>query len=118
MAEYTEIFELVLYYNRRAVVKPSEPVYEEIQNNNPALDIDTLLDLYSDLKNKYKEDIRKYSKVSNDSIVSDYVRIAEDENFIDSVKTFEKNDFFIEWSKTSKKLIDNTFVKILKYEKF
>lgn len=114
MAEYTEKFELVLYYNRRAVVKPSEPVYEEIQKNNPALDVDNLLDLYSDLKNRYKEDIKKYAKVSNDSIVSDYVRIPEDENFIDMVKAFEKNDFFVEWDKTSKKLIDSTFVKLLK----
>ena len=57
MAEYTEKFELVLYYNRRAVVKPCEPSYEELQNNNPGLTTDDLLDLFSDLKNKYKEAI-------------------------------------------------------------
>jgi len=114
MTEYIEDFELVLYYNRRAVVKPFEPVYDELQKNNPALDTDNLLDLYSDLKNKYKEDMKKYAKVCNDSIVSDYVRIPEDKNFIDKVKAFEKNDFFVEWDKSSKKLIDNTFVKLLK----
>lgn len=114
MTEYTENFELVLYYNRRAVVKPSEPVYEELHENNPALDTDNLLDLYSNLKNKYKIDMKKYAKVSNDSIVSDYIRVPEDEKFIDNVKAFEQNDFFVDWDKNSKKLIDTTFVKLLK----
>jgi hypothetical protein len=114
MTEYTEKFEIVLYYKRRAVVKPSEPNYNNLQISNPALDTDQLLDLYSDLKNKYKEDMKNYEKVKTDSILEDYVRIPEDEHFIEKVKTFEKNGFFIEWNKTSKKLIDNTFVKMLK----
>jgi hypothetical protein len=114
MTEYTNIFELVLYFNRRAVVKPSEPVFEAIQKDNPSLDTDAVLDIYSDLKNKYKEDMKKYEKIKNESTVEDYIRIADDENFIENVKEFEANDFFIDWQKSSKKLIDETFVKILK----
>lgn len=114
MTEYTEIFELVLYYNRRAVVKPSEPRFEEIQINNPALETDDLLDIYSDLKNKYKEDMIKYEKTKNDSVVSEFVRIPEDETFFEKVKEIENKSYFIEWHKTSKKLIDETFVKLLK----
>jgi hypothetical protein len=114
MTEYTENFEIVLYYKRRAVVKPSEPNYNNLQISNPALDTDQLLDLYSDLKNKYKEDIKKYEQSKNDSILEDHVRIPEDEHFIEKVKNFEKNRFFIEWEKTSKKLIDNTYLKLLK----
>ena len=114
MTEYTNIFELVLYFNRRAVVKPSEPVFEEIQKSNPSLTTDEILDIYSDLKNKYKEDMKKYEKTKNDSILEDYVRITEDENFIENVKEFEKNTFFVDWLKNSRKLIDETFVKMLR----
>lgn len=112
--KYTETFELVLYFNRRAVVKPSEPDFETIQKANSTLDMDGVLDIYSDLKNKYNEDMKKYEKIRNDSIVSDYIRIPEDENFIETVKEFEKNNFFVEWQKGSKRLIDETFVKLLK----
>ena len=114
MTDYTENFEIVLYYKRKAVVKPSEPNYTELQIFNSDLDTDELLDLYSDLKNKYKEDMKKYEKAKNDSILEDHVRIPEDEHFIEKVKNFEKNRFFIEWEKTSKKLIDNTYLKLLK----
>jgi hypothetical protein len=114
MAEYTENFEIVLYYKRRAVVKPSEPNYTELQILNLDLSTDELLDLYSDLKNKYKEDMKKYEKIKDNSVLNDHVRIPEDEHFIEEVRKFEKNGFFIEWSKTSKKLIDNTFLKFIK----
>ena len=114
MTEYTETFELVLYYNRRAVVKPSEPVFENLQSTNLDLDTDGVLDLYSDLKNKYNADRKVYEKVKNDSIISEYVRIPEDANFIEKVKEIEKEPFFIEWKKNSKRLIDETFVKLLK----
>lgn len=114
MSEYTENFELVLYYTRRAVVKPTEPVYNNIQNDNIDFTSDQLLDLYSELKNKFREDMITYEKVKNDSIVSDYVRISEDITFIEKIKEFEKNDFFIGWEKNTKNLINNTFVKLLK----
>lgn len=114
MTEYTENFELVLYYNRRAVAKPSEPSYEELSIDNINLEMNDLLDLYSNLKKKYNKDVIDYEKNRNDSIISSYVRIPEDDNFIKAVKKFEKNDFFVEWEKTSKKLIDETFVKLLK----
>jgi len=65
MTEYTETFELVLYYNRRAVVKPSEPVFEQIQSTNLDLDTDGVLDLYSDLKNKYKVDMKRLRMIQS-----------------------------------------------------
>lgn len=114
MTEYTEIFELVLYYNRRAVVKPSELKFDDVQKKNPELNTDELLDIYSNLKNKYKESIIKYEKIKNDSVVSEFVRITEDETFFEKVKEVENKPYFIEWHKTSKKLIDETFVKLLK----
>ena len=114
MTDYTNVFELVLYYERRAVVKPSEPTYEEIQKNNPALETDDLLDLYNDLIKRHKEDMKIYEKTKNDSVVTEFVRIPEDETFIERVKSIEKEPYFIEWEKTSKKLIDSTFVKLLK----
>jgi hypothetical protein len=112
--EYTETFELVLYFNRRAVVKPSEPIFESIQKENSTIDMDSALDIYSDLKNKYKIDMIKYERIRNDSVISDYVRIPEDDNFIETIKSFEKEGFFVSWQKGSKRLIDETFVNLLK----
>jgi hypothetical protein len=112
--EYTETFELVLYFNRRAVVTPSEPIFESIQKENSTIDMDSALDIYSDLKNKYKIDMIKYERIRNDSVISDYVRIPEDDNFIETIKSFEKEGFFVSWQKGSKRLIDETFVNLLK----
>ena len=114
MTEHTEIFEIVLCYTRKAVVKPSEPEFEAIQKSNPKLDIDNVLDIYSELKNKYKADLAKYEINKSDVIISDFILILEDENFMKKVKDFEKNNFFIEWEKSSKKIINETIVNILK----
>jgi len=111
---HTKTFELVLYFNRRAVAKPYEPVIENLVEVNSDMVMDDILDLYSDLKNKYKEDMKKYEKNKNDSVVTDFVRILEDKSFIENVKKIEKETYFIEWDKNSKKLIDNTFLKLLK----
>lgn len=61
MTEYTEKFDLVLYYNRKNV---------------------------------------------ENGIISDFIFVPEDENFLNNVKSFEKNIFFLEWSKVSKKIIN------------
>jgi hypothetical protein len=111
---YNEKFELVLYFSRRVAPKPSEPIFEEVQKVNPHSDMDGVLDIYSELKNKYVEDMKKYEKIKSDSIVEDYIRIPEDENLIATVKEFEKNNFFVEWSKASKRLIDNALVQMSK----
>jgi len=114
MTEYTEKFELVLYYNRKISVKPIDVDFEAIKKSNPNLCVDQLLDIYSDCKNKYKEDIIKYENNRNDSVISDFVLIPENESFFIKVKEFEKNNFFVEWNKSSKKLIDETIINILK----
>jgi hypothetical protein len=114
MTEYNEIFELVLYFDRRAVSKPNKPSFEDIRNSNPALNYDDLLDIYSEFKNKYKSDMIRYEKIKNDAIVPDFVRISADEEFMEKIKKFEKNNFFIKWDECSQKLINETFMKLTK----
>ena len=114
MTEYTEIFDIVLYFKRKVFVKPTEPVYADIQKSNPKLNLDGILDIYSDLNNKYKKDLSKYEKIENKNmIISACVLITEDVHFIRNYMSIEKETFFIEWSKESKKMIDETVVKLL-----
>lgn len=40
------------------------------------------------------------------TIISDFIFIPEDENFIKNIKEFEKNIFFLDWSKASKNIIN------------
>lgn len=100
MAE-ERIVDVVLYYTRKVFVKPS---FESIKNSNPELDTDKLLDIYS-------EALKKYQKVENyiddsKNIISTFVLIPQNENFIENIQKFESNDVFIEWSKNSKELIN------------
>jgi hypothetical protein len=114
MTDYFEEFELVLYYNRRTVIKPTEPVFEEIKKNNPNLSTDQLLDLFTDLKNKYKKDLERYEKNKDKSVVECFVRFPSNSELPDKVRDFEEKDFFIEWSKESKSLINNTMMNLFK----
>ena len=94
-------FEIVLYYNRLVFVKPS---FDHVKESNTELNTDDILDLYSDLLNKYKEN----SKIT----VSSHIFILEDEDFISNVKEFEKNDFFVECENTSNKTIEEIIKKL------
>jgi len=114
MTEYTEIFDIVLYFNRKVFLKPTEPVFSEIQKSNPTLNTDGVLDIYSDLNNKYKEDVNKYeSLVNKDIIVTGCALIPEDKNFIKNYISIQNDAFFVEWDKKSKKIIDETVSKLL-----
>ena len=114
MEENTRIFELVLYFTRRVMIKPIEPKFETIKKYNPTLDNDNLLDIFSDLRNKYKKNLEKYEQTKNESTITDFVLIIENEDFYKKVKEFEKNDFFVEWTDNSKRLIDETLVRFAK----
>lgn len=115
MTEYNEIFDVVLYFKRKIFAKPIEPVFGEIQKSNPNLDTDGVLDLYSELNRKYKDDLEKYEKIENkDVIVTGCALIPEDCNFIKNYRSIEKDDFFVEWDKKSKKMIEETISKLLK----
>lgn len=113
MTEYTKVFDIVLYFNRRIFIKPTEPVFSEIQKSNPTLNTDGILDIYSELNNKYKEDLKKYENLNNkDIIVLACVLIPEDENFIKNYQAVEKDNYFIEWDKKSYELIKETIRKL------
>jgi hypothetical protein len=114
MEENNRIFELVLYFTRRVTVKPTEPKFETIKKYNPNLDDDSLLDIFSDLKNKYEKNLEKYEKNKNESTITDFVLIIENEDFYNKIKEFEKNDFFLNWTSNSKRLIDETLVRFTK----
>jgi hypothetical protein len=115
MTEYTEMFDVVLYFNRRVFVKPKEPVFEDIQKSNPTLDTDNILDIYSDLNKKYKNDLEKYEMLENkDLIVTGCVLIPEDEHFIKNYRSIEKDDFFVEWTDSSKNIINSTISNLLR----
>lgn len=114
MTEYTEVFDIVLYFNRKVFVKPIEPVFTEIQKANPALNIDDILDIYSDLNNKYKEDVYKYDRLENkDIIVTGCALIPEDKNFISNCQKIEADEFFVKWEKKSYDIIKETIKKLL-----
>jgi len=114
MIEYTEIFDIVLYFNRKVFVKPKKTTFLELQKNNPMLNIDEILDIFSDLNIKYEKDLNSHESLENkDLVISACVLIPEDKNFIKNCKLIEKDSFFIEWTKSSKKLMDETIVKLL-----
>ena len=113
MTENNSNFDIILYYTRTVAVKPIEPSFPLLKSTNPELSMDELLDIYSALKVKYNKKLSKYEAVKNDSVVTAYTFITEDENFMENAKKFEKNDFFVEWSKDSEKLINQTIVNIL-----
>jgi len=113
MTEYNETFDVVLYFKRRVFVAPKEPVFGDIQKSNPDLDTDGILDLYSELNKKYKEDIVKYEKLENkDLIVTGCALIPENNNFVDNFKKIENDGFFISWDKKSHDLIIDTINKL------
>lgn len=114
MTEYTEIFDVVLYFNRKVFLKPKEPVFEEIQKSNPTLNTDNILDLYSELIKRYKIDLEEYELKNKDFIVTGCVLIPEDENFIKNYSSIEKDDFFVEWTESSKNIIDNIISNLLR----
>lgn len=112
MTEYNEIFDVILNYNRKAIVKPIEPTFESVKTANSNFSVDDLLDVYSDLKNEYNSKLAKYEDIKTDDIITSYVFISEDDEFMKNVKDFEKNDFFIKWTDSAKKLINETLIKI------
>jgi hypothetical protein len=113
MTESTSNFDIILYYTRTVTVKPVEPSFSLLMSTNPELSMDELLDIYSALKAKYTKKLTEYEAMKTDSLVSTYTFISEDENFMENVKNFEKNDFFVEWSKESERIINQAIVNIL-----
>jgi hypothetical protein len=111
MTEYSEVFDVILNYTRKVVVKPTEPTFESVKTANPDFNIDNLLDVFSDLKQEYNKKLEKYEE--NDTVVTSFVFITEDENFMKNVKNFEKNDFFIHWTDSAKKLINHTLSSLV-----
>lgn len=114
MTEETRKIDIVLYYTRNAMVKPSEPKFEDIQKIHPDLDINSLLDIFSNNLNNYKKNIIRFNDYNDHNITSEFILITEDDNFIENVKKFEKNDFFIEWAKNSINVISETIKNIYK----
>lgn len=114
MSQNNENFELVLYYTRRVVAKPLEPDFLQIQIDHPEFTTDEALDYFSGLKDKYKEELKNWENIKDDSTIKCFIRFREDKKFIENIKKFEKNPFFVEWLENSKKLIDETFLKFLK----
>jgi len=114
MTEETRKIDIVLYYTRKAVVAPIEPKFENLKNIYPDLDNNSLLDIFSNNIKKYKKNLARFEDYNDDNIISDFVLIAENDNFIAKVKKFEKNAFFIEWNKNSKNLISETIQNIYK----
>jgi hypothetical protein len=104
MTEYDEIFEIVLYYKRSIIEKPIKPIFKELQLSNPTLNTNDVLDIYSKSLNTYKEELSQL-KIMEDKILTGYVFVKEDENFMSNVKKFEENDFFIEWENDTKETI-------------
>ena len=117
MTEYNEIFDVVLYFKRKVFVAPKEPVFSYLQKENPDLNTDGILDLYSELNRKYKEDIVKYEKIENKGlIVTGCALIPEDNNFVKNCNKIENDGFFIEWDKKSNDLIIDTINKLYTFK--
>ena len=95
MIENTTNFDIILYYTRTVAVTPVEPSFALLRSTNAELSMDELLDIYSALKVKYKKKLTEYEKMKKDSFIVSYTFITENEDFMENVKEFEKNDFFI-----------------------
>jgi len=106
MSEYNVVFDVVLYYTRKEIVKPEEPVFNNIKRENTDSTMDNLLDIYSALIKKYKKDIIEYEKMKNDSTVKDFIIFSEDDFLIENIIKFEKNEFFVDWNENSKRIIN------------
>lgn len=112
--EVNEKWDVVLYYTRKINVPPIEPIFEDVKKSNPNLTIDEMLDIFSELKLNYQKELSYYENNKIDGTSSSFVFFPCDETFIDNVKNFEKNNFFIEWAKNSKELIKDTIIKLSK----
>jgi len=98
---------IVLYYKRKETIKPIEPSFNNIREENPDYTMDNLLDKYSELKKKHKEDLIVYEKTKTDNIVEGTIIIPEDDFLVENIRKFERNEFFIDWNENSKRLIND-----------
>ena len=112
--EINEELDIVLYYTRNLKVSPKEPNFNNIRQENPDFTIDQLLDIYSKLKSKYLEELDIFNSTNTGGTITEFIFFPFNKTFIDNVKKFEKNDFFIEWSSNTKKLITETIIKLSK----
>jgi len=114
MSENNQTWDIVLYYKRKVADTPSEPSFNSIQTNNPYLTMDELLDLYSESKKNYQEELSKCNveDIANKDTISSFIFFPHDDYFIENVKNFEKNSFFIEWSKHTKNIINDMIIKL------
>jgi hypothetical protein len=111
MTEETKV-DIVLYYTRTAIAEPSEPKFDDVKKSYPDIDTDSLLDIFSNKLKNYKKNLAIFENYKDNNVLSEFVLIAEDENFIENVQNFQKNEFFIDWTKNSKNLISETIKKI------
>lgn len=112
MSEYNVIFDIVLYFSRKEVIKPTEPSFNNIREENPEYSMDNLLDAYSELKKKHKKDLIVYDSIKNNEIIEDRIFIPEDSTFEENVRKFEKNEFFVNWNEKTKILIEKVIEEI------
>lgn len=112
--EINEKWDVVLYYTRLANVPPTEPDFNTLRQENPDFTIDQLLDIFSKLKTKYLEDLEEYKSNDVGGTINGFVFFPFDKTFINNVKNFEKNKFFVEWTKSTKKHITETIIKLSK----
>lgn len=91
-------YDLVLYYCKNS--KPSEPNFDAIKKENPNKSIDEILDIYNLLKNKYLQNSQ------GNSIIDTFAVVPDDDNFMNTIKEIEKNNF-IAWNENSLKIINS-----------
>ena len=96
-------FQLVLYYKQRVVIggKPSLDTMITVKKKFAGFDIndsdemDALLDEYS--KNK--------KEVGREEILSTWVLVYDDEDFIENVLKIEQDESFVEWDERAINII-------------
>lgn len=112
--DVNENWDIVLYYTRYICTPPIEPNFDDIKKSNPNLSINELLDIFSEHKSNYQKELLNYENNKIDGTSSSFVFFPLDDTFINNVKNFEKNSFFIDWNKRSKDIINETIINLNK----
>lgn len=110
--ELDESWDVVLYYIRTITTPPVEPKFEDVKQKYAYLNTDELLDVFSELKSHYQKELVEYEKIKVEGTIQKTVFFTYDKYFVNNVKNFEKNSFFVQWTDSSKEHIKETIIKL------
>lgn len=96
------MFQIILYYKKRIIIGGKTPSISSIIEIKKKLGINLDAEEYDKILDEYSDNSKN---IGCEEIVSTWVIINEDDNFINEVKRIESDSDFIEWDKNSNEII-------------